>query len=99
MRLLACFDHRAASIFLQSGAVMRSKLLWAIGVTLAGAVAFSASQSEASTITYSVNDAVGVGSVVGFIETEGSLGPLSSVNIIDWNLQLNYLSNTFTLQG
>jgi hypothetical protein len=37
---------------------------------------------------YDIDQAVGAGSVTGFIETDGTVGALSSANISDWNLVL-----------
>jgi len=54
---------------------------------------------SASPITYSVARTIGVGSVSGFIETDGSLGVLSAGNVVDWNLVLNDGTYTFTLTG
>ena len=40
-------------------------------------------------IIYSVNRTVGAGSVVGTVETDGTLGILSEVNIVDWTFTLS----------
>lgn len=55
--------------------------------------------STASPITYDVNRTVGAGSVTGTIQTDGTLGVLSTGNITDWNLLLNDGTNTFDLTG
>lgn len=39
-------------------------------------------------IIYNVNRTIGAGSVVGTIETDGTLGTISDVNIVDWTLTL-----------
>jgi PEP-CTERM motif len=44
---------------------------------------------RADDITYTVNQPVGPGSVTGFITTDGTIGTLSSTDILDWNLTLN----------
>jgi hypothetical protein len=44
---------------------------------------------KADEITYTVNQMVGPGSVTGFITTDGTIGSLSSTDILDWNLTLN----------
>jgi hypothetical protein len=44
---------------------------------------------RADDIVYTVNQMVGPGSVTGFITTDGTIGTLSSTNILDWNLTLN----------
>jgi len=40
-------------------------------------------------ITYDVDQTVGIGSVKGFIETDGTTGVLGASNILNWNLLLN----------
>jgi hypothetical protein len=54
---------------------------------------------HAGPITYNVNRTIGVGSVTGFIETDGSLGVLTTGNIMDWNLVLYDGVNSFDLTG
>jgi hypothetical protein len=44
---------------------------------------------RAQDITYTVNQAVGLGSVTGFITTDGTIGTLSNSDIVGWNLALN----------
>lgn len=39
-------------------------------------------------IVYNVNRRVGNGSVSGYIETDGTLGPISTANIVSWELTL-----------
>ncbi|MGB0631528.1 MAG: PEP-CTERM sorting domain-containing protein [Alphaproteobacteria bacterium] len=41
-----------------------------------------------SAVIYNVNRVIGAGSVVGFIETDGTLGVLGTSNITDWSLTL-----------
>jgi hypothetical protein len=54
----------------------------------------------ANSITYDVNQSVGLGSVTGFIETNGTIGPITeSSEIVDWNLTLFDGSSTADLQG
>jgi hypothetical protein len=50
-------------------------------------------------ITYDVDQTVGIGSVKGFIETDGTTGVLGASNILNWNLLLNDGSTTFDLRG
>ena len=50
-------------------------------------------------ITYDVDQTVGIGSVKGFIETDGTTGVLGASNILNWNLLLNDSSTTFDLTG
>jgi hypothetical protein len=54
---------------------------------------------SASPITYDVSQTVGAGSVTGFIETDGTIGVLSTGNILDWNLLLNDSMTTLDLVG
>lgn len=51
-------------------------------------VALSAWIGCANAATYNVNRVVGSGSVVGFIETDGTLGALSQLSIVDYSLKL-----------
>ena len=41
-----------------------------------------------ASVIYNVDRTVGAGTVTGFIETDGTLGPLASGDIIDWVLTL-----------
>ena len=63
------------------------KSLW-ITVVLFAVVAAPAAL-RADDIIYTVNQPVGPGSVTGFITTDGTIGTLSSTDIVDWNLTLN----------
>jgi hypothetical protein len=54
---------------------------------------------NASPITYDVDHTVGLGSVSGFIETNGTIGVLNGGEVLDWNLLLNDGSSTFDLTG
>jgi hypothetical protein len=50
--------------------------------------------------TYDVNRVIdGKGTVSGFIETDGTIGPLFAPNFIDWNLRVNDGSHIFNLLG
>jgi hypothetical protein len=55
--------------------------------------------SNASPITYNVNRTVGIGSVTGSIQTNGTLGVLTAASITDWDLHLTDGTNTFELTG
>jgi len=44
---------------------------------------------RADTLSYTVNQAVGAGSVTGFITTDGTIGTLSAANIVGWDLTMN----------
>lgn len=69
-------------------------LIFTLVVMLLGVVV-----CNASPITYNINRTIGVGSVTGFIETDGTLGGLTSANLVDWSLVLNDGTNTFNLYG
>lgn len=55
------------------------------GLIAAGLLTLAGS---AQATTYNVNRTIGAGSVVGYIETDGTLGFLSTPNIIDWAFTL-----------
>ena len=63
------------------------KSLW-ITVVLFAVVAAPA-VLRADEIWYTVNQPVGPGSVTGFVTTDGTIGTLTSTDIVDWNLTLN----------
>jgi hypothetical protein len=69
-------------------------LIVAVLVVLLGAVV-----SDASPITYDVSRTIGIGSVTGFIETDGTLGVLGAGDFVDWSLFLNDGTNTYNLYG
>jgi hypothetical protein len=50
-------------------------------------------------VEYQLNRSIGLGSVTGFITTDGTLGSLGVANILDWDLLLNNGTNTFNLFG
>ena len=56
------------------------------------------SARRASTITYNVDLTDGAASVTGFIETDGTIGTLAQVNVLDWNLDLDDGSSTWDLR-
>jgi hypothetical protein len=66
-------------------------------VCAAGAAMFAAATADASPITYSVNEIIGGGSVLGQIQTDGTIGTLATANIVGWNLQLNGIGAATTL--
>jgi hypothetical protein len=59
--------------------------------------AVPAQAQSAGDITYTVNQTIGGGSVVGQIVTDGHTGVLSASDILNWNLQLNGVGATFSL--
>jgi len=63
-----------------------------------GAMLLGAGVSNASPITYDVNQTIGSGGVTGTITTDGTLGVLASADVLSWNLVLNGVPpSTFTL--
>jgi len=64
----------------------KSRLL---GAALALALIWSVSATTNASIIYTVNRTVGQGSVAGFIETDGTLGVLTSGNITNWEITLS----------
>jgi hypothetical protein len=52
---------------------------------------------SAGPITYSVNQTIGLGSVTGSIQTDGTTGVLGAGNIIGWNLELNGVGASLNL--
>jgi hypothetical protein len=63
------------------------------------AVVLTAAAAEAGPITYGVSRLIGTGSVIGTVTTDGTIGVLTSANVIGWTLELNDGSTSFTLQG
>jgi len=63
------------------------------------AVVLAAVTCSAGNITYNVNRSIGPGSVTGYIQTDGSIGTLTSGDIVNWNLTLNDGTNTFVING
>jgi hypothetical protein len=53
----------------------------------------------AADITYDVSQTIGAGNVTGFIETDGTIGALGGVNIINWSLLINNTITTFDLNS
>jgi hypothetical protein len=65
----------------------------------AGFAAIAFVSAAHANIIYNVNRVIGAGSVVGFVETDGTIGTLATSNILNWNLLLNDGSTSFTLNG
>src|SRR4051812_3798064 len=55
----------------------------------AAAGVMSGSAVQAAPITYDVNQTIGVGSVIGTLETDGTIGALNAGNFLAWDLTLN----------
>lgn len=55
--------------------------------------------SAHANIDYSLNHAVGAGSVTGTITTDGTLGVLSAGNLVDWDIVIFDGSSSFNLLG
>src|ERR1039458_3312582 len=69
---------------------MKSKILGFLAVVLlAGPMAASAN------IIYTVDQLIGAGSVVGTIETNGTLGTINAADILDWTFTLTSPSLTY----
>lgn len=76
------------------------KTIWIVPVLLLITAIGAPTILSASDITYTVSEAVGPGSVTGFITTDGIIGTLATADILDWSLILNDGTNpTFTLEG
>lgn len=58
----------------------------------AAVVAALASSAASANIVYSVNHAIGAGSIMGSIETDGTQGVISSANIVGWTFTANSAS-------
>jgi hypothetical protein len=69
------------------------------GFILFVAVLFGTLVCNASPITYDVSRTIGIGSLTGFIETDGNLGVLGVGDFVDWSLLLNDGTNTYNLYG
>jgi hypothetical protein len=71
-----------------------------IGLVASGALAaalLSAGSSGATSITYDVDQTIGLGSVTGTIQTDGNTGPLGAGDITGWNLELNGVAASYGL--
>jgi hypothetical protein len=77
----------------QRGGNRRQSLLLAVLCALA----FAATLSAQSNITYNFKQTIGQGSIVGTIVTDGHIGTLATSDIVGWNLNLNGVGATYTL--
>jgi len=75
------FEHSRVS---QGVKGMKSKIFESVAVILMAAPM----SAMAGDITYYVEEAIGTGSVVGTIETDGKTGVLSSADVLAWDLTL-----------
>ena len=66
-------------------------------MTLAITVGILTLPAQAMSIVYDVNRTIGGGSVLGTITTDGTLGTLSTGNIIGYSLLLNDGTDSFTI--
>ncbi len=68
------------------------RLLMGLGLFFVSNVVFG-------NLIYEVNRTIGSGSVIGTIETDGTIGPIDPFNFIDWSLTLSVppLTTTLTL--
>jgi hypothetical protein len=65
---------------------MRKRLL---GSAVALALAAGVPAISSASIIFNVNQSIGAGGVTGTITTDGTLGALASINLVDWKLTLN----------
>jgi hypothetical protein len=68
-------------------------------LTLLSLILSAAPLCVAGDITYDINQTIGAGGVIGFIETNGTAGILGQADILDWNLLLSDGITTFDLLG
>jgi hypothetical protein len=68
------------------------RMAWRTGALLL-LLCTAASRSDANTL-YAVNRSVGFLTVTGVIETDGTIGPLSSANLVSWNLVIDANAST-----
>jgi hypothetical protein len=66
------------------------------GALMAALLATAVAQS-ASALTYDVDYAIGAGSVVGTVETDGNTGTLVASDITAWDLTLNGIGASYTI--
>jgi hypothetical protein len=66
---------------------------------LSGLVVLLVSASVFAGSIYNINSTIGAGSVIGTVETDGTIGVLDEAQILDWNLALDDGTTTFTLFG
>jgi hypothetical protein len=69
-----------------------------LGTTL-GSMLLSAAPLVAADITYNVDRTVGLGTVVGTITTDGNTGALGLGDFLAWNLTLNGVGATYTINN
>ena len=63
---------------------MKLRLVWGIACL----VLVLAATRPATAITYLFNDTVGTGTVTGTVTTDGTLGALTPLNFVSWNLTI-----------
>jgi hypothetical protein len=67
-----------------------------LGAALVASAAIAPAAS-ATAITYNVDQTIGLGSVVGTIQTDGAIGTLGASDITAWDLHLNGVGATFEI--
>jgi hypothetical protein len=72
------------------------KSLWIILPALFAAIG-APTVVRANSITYNINQTVGIGSIAGTITTDGTIGTLATANIVGWSLTLNDGTTTIGL--
>lgn len=70
-----------------------------LGCVASAALAFTQAPASAQSVTYVVSQQIGNGSVVGQIGTDGTMGTLAAANVSNWNLALNGVGATYTLNS
>jgi len=71
------------------------KLRTSLRMLLCGLViglSFFGNCKSALAITYNVNQTIGLSTVTGYIQTDGTIGALSHSNLTDWTLTVNFNS-------
>lgn len=82
-RLIGDGSKRTAPTRTELGEPIVIKTIAVVALALAGTTASAAS------ITYNVNETIGLGSVFGTIQTDGTLGALDQSNVIGFDLFVN----------
>ncbi len=87
--------YRAIPALMRASAGLRVQILAFLALSTVVLIAPTSSVA----LTYGVNRVIGSGGVTGFIQTDGTLGVLTSANITDWNLLLDDELSTFRILG
>jgi hypothetical protein len=63
--------------------MLKKLLVGVLGLTLVGIL-----ETASASIVYEFDRSVGTGTVAGFFETDGTLGPINATNIVDWSVTI-----------